>query len=234
MDEIKIQELIGSLQTCDLGLPSHKYSKSLALKTINERTGDFLDEDDVEKEVAYLANNFRKFLKMKNNGKSFGKGKFSSSKNDKRDFKKKDVKESSPPQGIVCYECNGHEHLKKECPNHLRRKGKVLTTTLSDLESLNSDLEEKCDGDDNYSAFMAITSVDSKDELSEFVEELGVHSDVEEDEASDDEEVYLNEGDKKLQDIYEALLEDCGKYAKVAKSAVKKMKTRMPSVKLKT
>ena len=36
LDEIKIQELIGSLQTCELGLPSHKSSKSLALKTITE------------------------------------------------------------------------------------------------------------------------------------------------------------------------------------------------------
>ena len=41
---------------------------------------------------------------MKNNGKSFGKGKFLSFKNYKKDFKKKDVRESSPPQGIVCYE----------------------------------------------------------------------------------------------------------------------------------
>ena len=71
---------------------------------------------------------------------------------------------------------------------------------------------------------MAITLVDSKEELRELVEELGVHIDVEEDEVSDGEEMYLNEGDKKLQDVYEALLEDCGKYAKVAKSAVKKMK----------
>ena len=70
LDEIKIQEFVGSLQTYELGLPSHKSSKSLALKTINERTGDSSDEDDVEKEVAYLAKNFRKFLKMKNNGKS--------------------------------------------------------------------------------------------------------------------------------------------------------------------
>ena len=61
-------------------MPSHKSSKSLVLKTINERTGDSSDEDDVEKEVAYLAKNFRKFLKMKNNGKLFGKGKFLSSK----------------------------------------------------------------------------------------------------------------------------------------------------------
>ena len=95
MDEIKIQELIGSLQTYELGLPSHKSSKSLALKTINERMGDSSDEDDVEKEMAFLVKNFWKFLKIKNNGKSSGKGRFSSSKNDKREYKKKDGKESS-------------------------------------------------------------------------------------------------------------------------------------------
>ena len=34
LDEIKIQELIGSLQTYELGLPSHKSSKSLAIKKL--------------------------------------------------------------------------------------------------------------------------------------------------------------------------------------------------------
>ena len=94
--------------------------------------GDSSDEDDVEKEVAFLAKNFWKFLKMKNNGKSVSKGKFSSSKNDKKEFKKNDGKESSSTQGIMCYECNGHGHLKKECPNYLRGKDKVFATTLSD------------------------------------------------------------------------------------------------------
>ena len=37
LDEIKIQELIGSLQTYKLSLPSLRKSKSLSLKTINER-----------------------------------------------------------------------------------------------------------------------------------------------------------------------------------------------------
>ena len=37
LDEIKIQELMGSLQTYELRLPSHKSSKSLTLKTITER-----------------------------------------------------------------------------------------------------------------------------------------------------------------------------------------------------
>ena len=47
LDEIKIQELIGSLQTYKLGLPSHKSSKSLALKTLNKRMDDSSEEDDV-------------------------------------------------------------------------------------------------------------------------------------------------------------------------------------------
>ena len=37
LDDIKVQELIGSLQTYELSLPSQRKSKSLALKTINER-----------------------------------------------------------------------------------------------------------------------------------------------------------------------------------------------------
>ena len=100
----------------------------------------------------------------------------------------------------------------------------VFETTVSDSESSNSNVKGECDSNGNYSAFMAITAVDFKDELSELVDDFGVHSEDEEVEVSDDEDVYLNEGEKKLQEVYNALLEDCGKYAKVAKSAVKKMK----------
>jgi len=98
LDEIKIQELISSLQTYELSLPSQRKSKSLALKTINERleAQDSSDEDEVEKEVAYLAKNLCKFLKFKRDGKSFEKGKFSNFKKDKKYFKKKDSKDSSP------------------------------------------------------------------------------------------------------------------------------------------
>ena len=55
-------------------------------------------------------------------------------------------------------------------------------------------------------------------------EELRKHNDVKDIEAIDDEEEYLNEGDKKVKVVYDELLKDCGKCAKVAKSAVKKMK----------
>ena len=54
LDDIKVQELIGSLQTYELSLPSQRKSKSLALKTINERVEahDSTDEDVVDKDVA--------------------------------------------------------------------------------------------------------------------------------------------------------------------------------------
>ena len=66
LDDIKVQELIDSLQTYELSLPSQRKSKSLALKTINERVEahNSSDEDVVDKDVAYLVKNFRKFLKF--------------------------------------------------------------------------------------------------------------------------------------------------------------------------
>ena len=140
---------------------------------------DSFKEDDVEKEIAFLAKNFQKFLKINNNGKPFNKGKFSSPKGDRKEFRKKDGKESQSTQGITCFECNGHGHVKKECPNYLRMNSKAYATTLSDSNSSNSDSEESCDGEGNYSTFMTIVHVESSEDLSLLIKELGEHSKVE-------------------------------------------------------
>ena len=96
LDDIKVQELISSLQTYKLSLPNQRKSKSLALKTVNERVyvHDSSDDDTVKKDVAYLAKNFQNFLKFKDIGKFGDKEKFQSSGREKREFKKKDGKES--------------------------------------------------------------------------------------------------------------------------------------------
>ena len=103
----------------------------------------------------------------------------------------------------MCYECNGLGHLKKECPNYLRGKGKAYATTLSDSDSSNSDSEESCDGEGNYSAFMTITHNEFLEELNLLLQELGDYSD---------------------QENNNSLLEKSGKYTRIAKAAVKKMK----------
>ena len=71
LDDIKVQELVGSLQTYEMSLPNQRKRKSIALKTINEKVKDHdsSGEDVVDKDVAYLVKNFQKFLKFKNNGK---------------------------------------------------------------------------------------------------------------------------------------------------------------------
>ena len=61
----------------------------------------------------------------------------------------------------------------------MRTKGKAHATTLSDSDSSNSDSEESCDGEGNYSAFMIVAHVESIDDLSKLVEELREHSDEE-------------------------------------------------------
>ena len=174
--------------------------------------------------MAHLVKNFRKFLKFKKIGKFAEKGKFPSFGKEKKDFKRKDGKESQSSQGITCFECNEHGHLKKECPNYLRGKGKVYATTLSNTDSSNLDSDESYDGEGNFSAFMIIALVESLNDLSVLVEELGEHTELESMgivEESDDEEDERIVG---LQETYNSLLEKLGEYARVAKAAIKKMK----------
>ena len=182
------------------------------------------DEDVVEKDVAYLAKNFHKFLKFKNSGKFDDKGKFISSGKEKKDIKKRDKKESQSNQEVTCFECNGHGHFKKECPNYLISKGKAYATTLSDSDSSTSDLEDSCDEEGNFLAFMTIANIESSQNLNLLVQEVGEHSDEESMgiiEESDAEEVECIAG---LQENYNSLLEKSREYTRVAKVIVKKMK----------
>ena len=161
---------------------------------------------------------------MKNSGKPFNREKFSSTKGDRKEFKKKDGKDSQSPQGIVCYECNGLGHLKKECPNYLKGKGKAYATMLNDSKSSNSDSKESCDGEGNYSTFMTITHNESKEDLNLLVQELGDHSDEESIGVVEETDSEEDENTASLQENYNFLLDKSGEYTRVAKVAVKKMK----------
>ena len=162
-------------------------------------------------------------MKFKNSGKFGDKGKFQSLGREKREFKKKDRKESQSTQGVTCFECNRHGHFKKKCPNYLKLKGKMYATTLSDYSS-NSDFDESCDGEGNYSAFMAIAHVESSEDLNLLVQELGEHSDEESIRIVEESDVEEDENAACLQENYYSLLEKSGEYACVAKAAMKKMK----------
>ena len=163
-------------------------------------------------------------MKFKKNGKFIEKGKFPSFEKEKKDFKRRNGKDSQSSQEITCFERNGHGHFKKKYPNYLKAKGKVYATTLSDSDSSKSNSDESCDGKGNFSAFMTIAYEESLDDLSVLVEDLGEHTElesigiVEESNDEEDEEIMG------LQETYNSLLEKTSEYAKVARAAIKKMK----------
>ena len=113
---------------------------------------------------------------------------------------------------------------KKECPNYLTGKGKVYATTLSDSDSSNSDSEESCDREGNYSTFMTIAPVESLDNLSLLVDKLRDHTEMESMGVVEESDVKDDERTVGLQETYNSLLEKFEKYARVAKAAIKKMK----------
>ena len=106
----------------------------------------------------------------------------------------------------------------------MRTKGKAYATTLSELDSSNSNLKESCDGEGNYSTFMTVAHVESTDDLSKLVEELGEHSDEESMGVVEELDAEEHESTAGLQENYNLLLEKSEEYARVAKATVKKMK----------
>ena len=75
---------------------------------------------------------------------------------------------------------------------------------------------------------MTIAPINSSEDLSNLVEELGEHTKMESisvgDESDDDEEEGVYERTNRLQESYNTLLEKSGEYARVAKAAIRNMK----------
>ena len=66
VDSIPVDELVGSLQSYELDLPKTSKSKSMALKSIDDVEVGGFDDELSTTEIAYLAKNFRNFLRNNN------------------------------------------------------------------------------------------------------------------------------------------------------------------------
>ena len=130
IDKIPLTELVGNLQTNELGLirigKSGK-SKSMALKAKSNDT-DESSEDEDSKMKSYITRQFKKFRKNAN-GKVFDKDcrQSSSSQFKGQDKGNKDARDGGQytvSVGPKCFGCQGFDHMKHECPTYLKSIGK--------------------------------------------------------------------------------------------------------------
>ena len=111
IDKIPLIELVGNLQTYELGLTrigKLGNSKSIALKVKSSETDESSDDED-SKMKSYITRQFKKFMKNAN-GKGFDKDRMQSSSSQFKgqDKGKKDAKEGGQytvPSGPKCFGC---------------------------------------------------------------------------------------------------------------------------------
>jgi len=115
---MKIEELVGSLQTYDYFLPTVKKVKGMAFKATKSKVS--LDEDsNNEEELAMIATKINKLMKTDKSIEGL----------------RETPSEAEPeedPRGQRCCECSGFGHMRAECTNLKQAKGKAYIATLND------------------------------------------------------------------------------------------------------
>ena len=139
----------------------------MAFKSVNDVDENGFDDELSSTKIAYLAKNFRNFLRNnnirargKNNAKPRNFKKNEPTKvNNANKSKEKVGQTSSNSLGQQCFGCQGYGYVKSECPTFLRSKGKIMAVTLNDDEV--SDHESGSDEDGNFISFTA-TAIDDE------------------------------------------------------------------------
>jgi hypothetical protein len=146
IEEMKIEELVGSLQTYELSLSPVKKLKTIALKASKKKVEASSEDESEEEEkvVAMLAKNFRRLMRDDRFKRKFSeKVKKAPREGEPEEEEKKD------PRGPRCFECSSFGHIRADCGNLKKGKGKAYNVTLSD------ESEEEAPKFEKFLAFVA-------------------------------------------------------------------------------
>ena len=164
IDKIPLTELVGNLQTYELGLTRIKKlskSKNMTLKAKSSDTDEFLDDKD-SRMKSYITRKFKKFIKNAN-VKGFDKDRkqSNSSQFKSQDKGKKDARNGGQyivPSGLKYFGYQGFDYIKQECLTYLKTigKSKAFAIMLSDTEH-----KDDFDNEDNgiLNAFITTATI---------------------------------------------------------------------------
>ncbi|XP_035541467.1 uncharacterized protein LOC118344558 [Juglans regia] len=217
LDNMRIEELVGSLQTYEHTLPVDKKNKSIALNTINESSDESSDELAMsDKEVAFYAKKFRKMF-VSRNRKNWGdkkkrfervNGNSSSGKKEMSSKKYTRATKDRVQSDIQCHECHGFGHIRLECANYKKAIEKAKGASLNDNDSETSDSSKSPSPKKNRNYMAFTSSVGGQSHRSESTSE---NESVSGSESGDDDE---------LEEIYEKLYKECVKLRKLNKAHI--------------
>jgi hypothetical protein len=146
LEEMKIKELVGSLRTYELSLPPVKKLKTIALKASKKKVEASSEDDSEEEEkvMSMLAKNLRRLMRDDRFKKKFSE----KVKKAPREAEP-DEEEKKDPRGPRCFEFSGFGHIRADCRNLKKGKGKAYNVTLSD------ESEEEAPESEIFLAFVA-------------------------------------------------------------------------------
>ena len=213
IDKIPLTELVGNLQTYELGLSRIGKSgkgKSMALKAKSSDTDESSDDED-SKMKSYITRQVKKFMKS-DNKRNFDKDRRqSSSCQFKREKDAKEGGQYTVPTGPKCFGCQSFGHMKHDCPMYLKSIGrsKGLATTLRTTKP-----EEDFDneGDGILNAFTA--TINPTD---------GIVKDVDEEEELVESKFEKMDDQDDINTAYEKLYKVSEKHEKLYRLSIKKL-----------
>ncbi|CAL2238862.1 unnamed protein product [Prunus armeniaca] len=165
LNTLKVQELIGSIQTYEMKHLPPKKSKNVAFKVVNEEDDGHSNEDCSDEELTILTRRFMNFLKNQDPRSRDSKGinsknRFVNYTDGGSKFRKLNERKN-PREKVKCFECEGYGHISSECANTLKKqtdgKNKAMHTTWSDSES-------ECENDEKMVALITTVSLDESHE----------------------------------------------------------------------
>ncbi|KAF5458930.1 hypothetical protein F2P56_022923 [Juglans regia] len=194
LDNMRIEELVGSLQTYEHTLPVDKKNKSIALNTIDESSDELAMSD---KEIAFYAKKFWKMF-VSRNRKNWG--------DKKKMFERVNTNSSS---GNKEWSSKKYTRaIKDKCANYKKAIGKAKGASLSDNDSETSDSSKSLSPKKNRNYMAFTSSVGGQSHRSESTYE---NESISGSESGDDDE---------LEEIYEKLYNECVKLRKLNKTHI--------------
>ncbi|XP_057452420.1 uncharacterized protein LOC130744244 [Lotus japonicus] len=141
ISSIKVDELIGSLQTFEMSINERSDKKNKSITFVSNAEDDDQSEKDADENIAEaLALLRKKFSKVmwkfdRRSKPNTSDKRFDTANNFVNSRRGKEEDKTGRGKGIQCHECEGFGHIKAECPTYLKKQSKGMVATWSDDDS---------------------------------------------------------------------------------------------------